>query len=92
MRRDLTPEQISDYVSGLSVRELALTSELSPSAIRARLEDAGVLRNRSEATRVAKARGINLGPISRLTANENGSAYAAVLSQEWIRKPLGVSV
>jgi len=92
MKYQLTDQQIGDYLSGLSVRELALTSDLSPSAIRQRLEDAGVLRNRSEATRVAKARGINLGPISRLTANENGAAYAAVLSQEWIRKPLGVSV
>ncbi len=92
MKYQLTEKEISDYVSGMSVREIEITSTLSAGAIKSRLREVGLLRTRAEGTKVAYDRGVNLGPITRLSENENGPAYAAVLSQEWIRKPLGVSV
>jgi hypothetical protein len=85
--RELTETELSDYAKGMSVREISMYSELSPSSIRHRLEVLGVLRGRLEAVRMSNSREIDLDSQSRLTAKENGTSYAAKLSQLLIRQP-----
>lgn len=92
MNYQLTEEQILAYVNGLSIREVSDLCGFSTSAVNCRLQEAGVMRTRAAGTALALERGVKLGPVSRLTEYENGPAYAAVLSQDWLRKPLGVSV
>lgn len=86
--RDLTTEEINEYLGGMSAREISLSSELSLSSIRQKLQNAGLIRNKSEARALCAARGIDLNSRSRLSTNENGSSYASILSQAWLSKPL----
>ncbi len=51
MKYQLTEKEISDYVSGMSVREIEITSTLSAGAIKSRLREVGLLRTRAEGTK-----------------------------------------
>jgi hypothetical protein len=88
MKKGLTQDQINDYLAGQSVNDLAENSDLSPSAIRARLEQAGVLRSRTDATRLSLLGGKKLRPISRFSASEVAATYAAQMSQLWLQRPI----
>jgi predicted DNA-binding protein YlxM (UPF0122 family) len=86
--RELTESEFANYAKGISVREIAEGNDISHSSIRQKLEDAGVIRSKADATRVARARKINLNNQSNLTQKENGKSYDAVLSQDWLKKQL----
>jgi len=88
MSNNLTDQQIQDYVDGSSIKDLALTIRISHSCVRNKLFDAGVLRTSAEATRLRIRNRGKLPPPSRLTAQENGIHYDAVLSQLWISKSI----
>tara|TARA_R110000782_G_scaffold47256_4_gene104046 strand:+ start:6888 stop:7166 length:279 start_codon:yes stop_codon:yes gene_type:complete len=92
MNFQLTEDQIQAYVNGLSIREISDLSGFSTSAVNCRLTEAGVIRSRGEGTAMALKRGVNFGPASRLSECENGPHYAAKLSQQWLKKPLGVFI
>jgi hypothetical protein len=86
-KRALTKTELQDYAEGKSVRELSAGSDLKQSSIRQRLLDLGLIRTKSEATKMSRNRRIDLNAASRLTKKENGP-YAAVLSQDWLRRVL----
>jgi hypothetical protein len=88
MKKGLTQDQINDYLAGQSVNDLAENSDLSPSAIRARLIKAGVLRSRTDATRLSLLDGKKLRPTSRFSASEVAATYAAKMSQLWLQRPI----
>jgi hypothetical protein len=92
MNFQLTEDQIQAYVSGLSIREISDLCGFSMSAVNCRLREAGVMRSRGEGTAMALKRGVNFGPVSRLSECENGPSYAAKLSQQWLKKPLGILI
>lgn len=90
--RPITEQEISDYKSGMSVREISEYSDLSPSALSSKLGAIGIIRNKSDAKILSDGKEVSISSSSLLTDKENGSSYAAELSQSWIRRPLGVTV
>lgn len=84
--RPLHQHEIDGYTSGMSVKDIAKDSDLSPSAINIKLKKLGIMRSRTDARRLTVGR--KKDDRSRLTGQETGSSYAGELSQEWIRRRL----
>jgi DNA-binding CsgD family transcriptional regulator len=86
--RELTEKEFSDYASGMSVKEIAVGKDISPGTIRKKLKEAGVIRSKEDAVKLARSRNPDVTSQSNLNQKENGNSYDAFLSQVWLSRKL----